>query len=402
MNNTRMITDNLFWVGGDDRRLAKFENIHPIPEGTSYNSYVLLDEKTVLFDTADWEVARDFEENIKYVLDGRNLDYIVINHIEPDHAASLGMIAKDYPEAKIICTAKAKNLIDQFGFLNDEEIITVKEGEELSTGEHTLKFIMAPMVHWPEVMVTYMDGILFSADAFGAFGAVNGKIFADERKALHGTFAEYYRRYYTNIVGKYGPQVLNLLKKASALDIKMICPLHGPVFRTEENIKWAVEKYKKWAAYEPEEKGALIVYASMYGGTKAAAEHIAIKLCENGVTNYELYDVSSIDASYLISSAFKYSHIVLCSVTYNMKVFPPMQYFVDEMRNLNLQNRTFAVVENGSWAPQAKKLIVDDIEKMKGSRTLEGACSIKSNGTSANQDQLKCLADVIAEDIKNQ
>ena len=346
MECVRKVTDDLYWVGANDHRLALFENIHPIPFGISYNSYLLLDEKTVLFDTADWSVGRQFLENVEAVLDGRPLDYLVIDHMEPDHAAAVGEILLRWPEARILASPKAAVFLKQFGFCAEGRADVVREGDKRSFGKHDVTFIGAPMVHWPEVMVTYdlTDGILFSADAFGTFRALDGKLFADEVDFGRDWMDEA-RRYYTNIVGKYGAQVQTLLKKLASLDVRMICPLHGPVWR--KNLGVFLEKYGKWSRYEPEEKGVVIVYASMYGNTESAAQILAAKLAERGVTNTRVYDVSGTHVSYLIADVFRYSHLVLASVTYNLGIFPPMLAFVEDMKALNVQNRTCAVMENG-------------------------------------------------------
>ena len=347
MHCTRKVTEDLYWVGANDKRLHLFENIHPIPQGTSYNSYLLKDEQTVLFDTADWSVCRQFLENVEYVLGGRKLDYLVINHMEPDHGASIEEILLRYPDVKIICSAKAALFMQQFG-ISADFVETVKEGESRTFGRHKLTFYMSPMVHWPEVMVSFdeTDGVLFSADAFGSFGTLDGKIFADEVD-FDRDWIDEARRYYTNIVGKYGPQVQALLKKAAGLDIRYICPLHGLVWR--KDLAYFISKYDKWSKYEPEEQGVMIAYASMYGNTETAANILAAKLCERGITNVRLYDVSCTHVSYLIADAFKYSHLALLSVTYNLNVFPVMANFIEDMAALNLQNRTVAMVCNGSW-----------------------------------------------------
>ncbi len=398
MQCVRKVTDDLYWVGANDKRLALFENIHPLPNGTSYNSYLLMDEKTALFDTADWSVARQFLENIEYVLDGRPLDYLVINHIEPDHGASLKEVLLRHPKVKIICTAKAAMMMNQFGFDCEKRVKQVKEGDKLSFGKHEVTFVMAPMVHWPEVMVTYdlTSGVLFSADAFGSFGSLDGKLFADEVNYECGWIEEA-RRYYTNIVGKYGPQVQKLLAKASALDIKYICPLHGLVWR--KDLGYFIDKYDKWSKYEPEEKGVLIAYASMYGDTECAANILAAKLCEKGMTNIAMYDVSKTHVSYLISDAFKYSNIALLSVTYNLKVFPPMQAFVEDMAALNLQKRVVAVVENGTWAPQAGTLIGEQLDKMKEMTVLNEQPTILSSVNDGTCGEICGVADSIIESM---
>lgn len=395
----RKITEDLYWVGGNDRRLALFENIHPIPKGVSYNSYVLLDKKTVLFDTVDWSICREFLENIKEVLGDRTLDYLVINHMEPDHAACIEEIVLRYPKIKIICTEKAFMLMTQFGFHIDGEIIKVKEGDTMSFGKHNVVFVTAPMVHWPEAMVTFdtTNGVLFSADAFGSFGSLDGKLFNDEMD-FDRDWIDEARRYYTNIVGKYGPHVQSLLKKASGLDIKMICPLHGPVWRTD--LGYFLDKYNKWSSYEPEEKGVMIVYGSMYGNTEAAANDLATKLVESGMTNVVMYDVSKTHVSYLISEAFKYSHIVLACVTYNLKIYPPMLNFLMDMKALNLQKRTVGLIENGSWAPQSAKLMREILDKMKEMTILDEEMSVSSSMTKEDEDSMQSLANNIIESMK--
>lgn len=398
MQCVRKVTDDLYWVGANDKRLELFENIHPLPNGTSYNSYLLMDEKTVLFDTADWSVTRQFLENVEFVLNGRPLDYLVINHMEPDHGASLKEILLRHQKVKIICTAKAAMMMNQFGFDCEKRVKKVKEGDRLSFGKHEVTFVMAPMVHWPEVMVTYdlTNGVLFSADAFGSFGSLDGKLFADEVNYECGWIEEA-RRYYTNIVGKYGPQVQKLLAKASALDIKYICPLHGLVWR--KDLGYFIDKYDKWSKYEPEEKGVLIAYASMYGDTECAANILAAKLCEKGMTNIAMYDVSKTHVSYLISDAFKYSNIALLSVTYNLKVFPPMQAFVEDMAALNLQKRVVAVVENGTWAPQAGTLIGEQLDKMKEMTVLNEQPTILSSLNESTCGEICGVADSIIESM---
>jgi flavorubredoxin len=395
----RNITDDLYWVGGNDRRLALFENIHPIERGVSYNSYLLLDEKTVLFDTVDWSICRQFIENIEGILGDRDLDYIVINHMEPDHAASIEEVIIRYPNARIICTEKAAMFMHQFGFKVADRIIQVKEGDTMSFGKHKVVFIAAPMVHWPEAMVTYdtTNGVLFSADAFGSFISLDGRLFNDEVN-FERDWIDEARRYYTNIVGKYGPHVQALLKKAATIDIKMICPLHGPVWRN--NFEYLLDKYNKWSSYEPEEKGVMIVYGTMYGNTEAAANDLATRLVKKGMTNVVMYDVSKTHVSYLISESFKYSHIVLASVTYNLKIYPPMLNYIMDMKALNLQKRTFAILENGSWAPQSGKLMRELIEEMKDMTILDSEMTINSSLKEDDADSMDDIADSIIKSMK--
>ena len=403
MYNYRKVTDDLYWVGANDHRLALFENIHPLYHGVSYNAYVLLDEKTVLFDTADWSVGRQFIDNVKAVLGGRPLDYLVINHVEPDHAASIEEILLRWPQVRIVTSPKAVILLHQFGFPIDAgQVEEVQEGDSKCFGRHTIAFVSAPMVHWPEAMVSFdtTSGVLFSADAFGSFRALDGKLFADEFH-FDSEWLDDARRYYTNIVGKYGPQVQALLNKASSLvgldNIKFICPLHGPVWRRD--LGYLIDKYVHWATYEPEERGVMIVYASMYGNTETAAEGLSTKLAERGVTNTRLYDVSSTHVSYLISDLFKYSHLVLASVTYNLGIFPPMHSFLMDMKALNLQKRTVALVENGSWAPRSGALMREELEKLKHMDILDDSLTMASSLQEQNLGEMDALADAIAASV---
>ncbi|EPY2309140.1 FprA family A-type flavoprotein [Clostridium sporogenes] len=395
----RNITEDLYWVGGNDHRLAIFENIHPIENGVSYNSYLLLDEKTVLFDTVDWSICRQFLENIKGVLKDRTLDYMVINHMEPDHAACIEEIILRYPDVKIVCTEKASMFMHQFDFNVQDRVIKVKEGDNMSFGKHNVAFMLAPMVHWPEVMVTYdsTNGVLFSADAFGTFGSLDGKMFNDEVD-FDREWIDEARIYYTNIVGKYGVQVQALFKKAKKLDIKIICPLHGPVWRS--NLGYFLDKYDKWSRYEPEEKGVMIVYGTMYGNTEAAANNLATKLVKKGITNVVMYDVSKTHVSYLISKTFKYSHIVLACVTYNLNIYPPMLGYIMDMKALNLQKRTFALIENGSWAPQSGKLMRKHLSDMKEMTILDNDISVNSSVKEQDDDSTGEVVDSIIQSMK--
>lgn len=403
MHCVRKVTEDLYWVGANDHRLTLFENIHPIPKGVSYNSYLLLDEKTVLFDTVDWSACRQLLDNIEYLLDGRDLDYLVINHMEPDHGGSIEEILLRYPRVTIISTEKSFLFMGQFGFhLEGHKLIEVTEGDTQTFGRHTVTFVGAPMVHWPEAMVTLdiTNGVLFSADAFGSFIALDGKLFNDEVD-FDRDWSDEARRYYTNIVGKYGPHVRELLKKAGGIldQIKMICPLHGPVWRSD--FGYLLDKYQRWSAYEPEEKGVMIVYASMYGNTEAAVQDLAAKLVERGITNTVLYDVSSTHVSYLISEAFRVSHIVLASVTYNLGIYPLMHNFLMDMKGLNLQNRTFALVENGSWASTAGDLMQKFLdEELKGMTVLNERLSLASALNQGREEELDLLADAIADSVR--
>ncbi|MGN0018079.1 MAG: flavin reductase [Candidatus Gastranaerophilaceae bacterium] len=398
MYNTRKITDSLSYVGVSDRRLTLFENIFPI-EGVSYNSYILKDEKTVLFDTVDISACEQFIENIEHELNGKELDYIIVNHMEPDHASTLQIIANKYPKAIIVTNKKAQTMIKQFFDFNiDERIHLVKEGDTLNIGKHTLTFVMAPMVHWPESMVTYevTEKILFSADAFGTFGALNGNIFADEVNFEHEWLDEA-RRYYTNIVGKYGTQVQALLKKAANIEIKMICPLHGPIWRNK--IGWFIEKYQKWSTYEPEEQTVLVIYGSIYGHTKNVAEIVASKLAQKGIKNIKMYDVSKTHFSEILSQAFKCSHIVIASASYNAGIFFNIEMILATMKEHNLKNRKIAVIENGTWAPTAAGLIQKTFEGMENIEIIEPVITIKSAMKKEQMETIDTLVDNIANSI---
>lgn len=395
----RKVTDDLYWVGGSDRRLELFENIFPLSKGVSYNSYLLVDEKTVLFDATDHAIGRQFLENVKAVLNGRTLDYLVVNHMEPDHCAMIEDLVLRYPDMKIIGNAKTFPMISQFfDFDLEGKTVTVKEGDTFSCGAHTLHFVMAPMVHWPEAMMTYdeKDKVLFSADAFGTFGALNGNIFNDEVD-FDREWLDEARRYYTNIVGKYGMQVQNVLKKAAGLDIQVICPLHGPIWRTD--LDYIIGKYDTWSKYEPEEKGVMIAYASMYGNTENMAEIFAASLAEAGVKNIRMHNISKTHVSELISDSFKYSHIVLAAPTYNNGIYPLMDNYLEDMKALALQNRTAAVLGNGTWAPQSTKLISAKISEMKNMRLLETSVTIKSAVKDSQMEEIGSLARQIAEEV---
>ena len=399
MHSTRKVKDDLIYVGGSDRRLSRFENLFPIPKGVSYNSYVLLDEKTVLFDTADESISRQYIENVVHALNGRPLDYMVVQHMEPDHCAMIDDMLRRYPEAKMVCSAKAVGMFAQFyGTDVAARALVVKEGDKLSTGEHTLHFVMAPMVHWPEVMVTYdeKDKILFSADAFGTFGALAGNIFDDEI-TFDTVWMNDARRYYTNIVGKYGVQVQALLKKAASLDIEMICPLHGPIWRKDLGL--LLEKYQKWSTYEPEDKTVMIAYATMYGNTENAANVLAGMLADKGVKSIAMYDVSETDVSELVAESFRCSHLVLAAPTYNSGIQPKMEAYLSDIKALNLQNRTVAVIDNGTWAATAGKQMIGMLEGMKNMTILENPISIKSALAENQLGALEALADELTKQV---
>ncbi len=372
---TRKVTEDLIWVGANDRRLAMFEGVYSVPEGVSYNAYILNDEKTVLFDTADKAVEKVFFENVAHALGGRTLDYIVVQHVEPDHSALLSQLLLRYPEAQVIATARALDMIARF-YGPVANARAVGEGDVLETGRHRLHFLLAPMVHWPEVMVTYdeADGILFSADAFGTFGALNGALFADEVDFFRDYLDEA-RRYYTNIVGKYGMQVQALLKKASSVKISMICPLHGFVWR--KNLSAYIEKYDLWSRYEPEKIGVMIAYASVYGNTENTAEILACRLRDAGIET-DMYDVSVRPGSDVVSAAFKWSHLVFASTTYNGGIFIRMEEALRDLAAHNIQNRTVALIENGSWAPQSGNQMRAILEKCGNIRILDEKVTIRS------------------------
>lgn len=399
MYNVRKVTEDLYWIGANDHRLALFENIHPIPRGVSYNSYLLLDEKTVLFDTIDWSSGRQFLENIEGVLDGRSLDYMVINHVEPDHAASIGEILVRYPDITVVSNEKAFMLMSQFGFGIGDNRVEVSEGDVISFGKHTITFVQAPMVHWPEAMVSFdtTNGVLFSADAFGSFGALDGILFSDEAD-FDRDWIDDARRYYTNIVGKYGPHVQALLQKAGSIDIKMVCPLHGPLWR--KDLGYFIEKYDKWSRYEPEENGVLIVYASMYGNMESAAQRLASMLTAKGVEKIAVYDVSNTHVSHLIAETFKYSHIVLASVTYNLGIYPLMHNYLMDMKALNMQDRTVAIMEGGSWAPKAGVLMEELLDEMKQMTVLNEKVTVLSTLSDSSAAEMEQMADAIVESLE--
>ena len=392
---TRKITDTITWVGGCDRRLALFENLFPIPRGITYNSYLIMDEKTALMDTVDGSISRQFMENVLHTLGGRSLDYLVINHMEPDHCAVIGELLCRFHNMQLVGNAKTMGLLGQFYDLDPAaRALTVKDGDTLSLGQHTLKFCFTPMVHWPEVMMTYetSQGILFSADAFGSFGALGGSLFNDE-VTFDSCWVDDFRRYYGNIVGKYGPQVQTALKKLAGLDIHVICPLHGLVWRT--NLDWLLGRYDLWSRYQPEEQSVALIYGSMYGDTENAVNILACALADAGVKNVAVHDVSSTHVSTLISEVFRCSHLVLACPTYNNGVYPAMLTFLHDMKALNLQNRTIGLMENGSWAPASGKQMSALLSECKEMRLLEPVVTIKSALKEEGRDSLMALRDSI-------
>lgn len=400
IGSCRPITDDIIYVGVSDRRIQLFENVYPIPRGVAYNSYVILDEKTVLVDTVDRSVTGQFFENITAVLAGRKLDYLIVNHMEPDHSSAISEVLVRYPEAKVVCTKMAAAILNQF-FACDisGRSVIVGEGDTLKTGKHTLAFVMAPMVHWPEVMMTYdtVSGALFSADAFGSFGALNGNLFADEVDFPRDWLPDA-RRYYCNIVGKYGKQVQDVLAKAGTVNIKMLCPTHGPVWR--ENLGWILDKYNLWSSYTPESKAVMVVYGSVYGGTESAANAVAAKISQSGIADVAVYDVSKTHVSELIAEAFRCSHIVLASITYNMGIFTPMKNFLLDLEAHNLQKRVFAIVENGSWSPVSGKLMKEIVDRLKDCSVAGKTVTVKSSPSVKDSAALEELADAVSASVK--
>lgn len=400
MHNARKISDGLYYVGVNDHRLTRFENTHPLTRGMAYNSYLLIDDKTVLLDTVDRAGGQQFLENIKAVLGGRKLDYLIINHIEPDHAALIVDVFKLYPEVVLVGNKTTFRLLDQFyGPDINGRFLEVKEGDSLNVGTRTLNFFMAPMVHWPEVMVTYEEtsGLLFSADAFGTFGTLEGQLFtnpADFKK----TWLDEGRRYYANIIGKYGMQTMSLLNKISTLKVNMLLPLHGPLWHGD--FAPYFEKYRLWAAYTPEEKGVVIAVGSIYGNTEEAADILAGYLADLGVNNVVVHNVSSVDPSHILSDIFRFSHVVLASATYNFRVFPKMETLVSDIVATGIGNRVFVIIENGSWAPSADSLIRAQISKLKNVSIVNSEkFTIKSALKSDQLEALKNLAKQIADSM---
>ena len=397
----RKVNEDYTWIGADSRRLAVFEGVFGVPEGVSYNSYLLLDEKTVLFDTVDAQVIRQFRENLLHTLSGRTLDYIVVHHMEPDHTAELEDLVLRFPEVQILCTAMAKTMIGQFfGHAYDDRIHVCKEGDTLCTGRHTFTFLMAPMVHWPEVMLTYdaTDKLLLSADAFGCFGALNGHLYADEVD-FDRDYLDECRRYYTNIVGKYGSQVQAVLQKAAGLEIRMILPLHGFVWRRD--LEYILGKHDLWSRYEPEVQGVMIAYASVYGNTENAANILACRLAEQGI-RVKMYDVSVTPSSYVVSDAFRYSHLVFAAPTYNGGVFITMDELLRDIASHGLQNRRFALLENGTWAPVTARQMAALIEPLKGWQQVGAPVTIRSAAHEAQMQAIEQLAAAISGDISGE
>lgn len=380
------ISDSIKYVGVDDKDIDLFESQYVVPDGVSYNSYIIFDEKITIMDTVDARATDEWVKNIEEALDGKEPSYLVISHLEPDHAANIGLIAHKYPNMQLIGNAKTFQMLPQF-FDEDfaDRQVVVKEGDEISLGSHSLTFVMAPMVHWPEVMVAYekTEKILFSADGFGKFGALDSE--DDEGWACEA------RRYYFNIVGKYGAQVQNLLKKASALDIQTICPLHGPVLK--ENLGYYLDLYNTWSSYEPEDEGVLVAYVSIHGNTAKAAKQIADKLKAKGVEKMEVMDLSRDDMAEAVEAAFRYDKMVLACATYDGGLFPVMEDFLNHLKSKNFQKRKAALVENGSWAPLAAKKMRESLESMKNIEICENIVSIKSTVKEENVEQMDKMID---------
>ena len=396
MKNTKLVAKDTVWIGGSDRRLALFENLFPLPNGVSYNSYVVLDEKITLFDTADVSVADQYLENLHAVLGEKKPDYLVVLHMEPDHCSLLQTVLNQYPETTVVSSMQTFKFISQFfPELKIENQLVVKEGDTLCTGAHTFHFVAAPMVHWPEVLLAYDDAdkALFSADAFGTFGALEGGIFADQYD-FEAHYLDDARRYYANIVGKYGAQVQAVLKKAAGLEIEEILPLHGPVWR--ENLGWFLEKYQTWSSYAPETEDILVVYGSLYGHTASAAESFASVLEEKSGRHVVVYDASKTDVSYLIAEVWRCSKVVLFCPTYNGGMYPSISRFIEDMKALAVQNRTFALAENGTWAPVTAKLMRKELETLKNCSILDTTLTIRSALSAADEAALDDFAAAVA------
>ena len=398
MHPKTVIKGKIHYVGVNDRNKHLFEGMWPLPYGVSYNSYLIDDEMVALVDTVDICYFEVYLRKIKSIIGERPIQYLIINHMEPDHSGSIRLIKQHYPDIIIVGNKQT------FGMLNGYHGIStglyeVKEGDTLSVGRHQLSFYMAPMVHWPEAMVSYdtVDKILFSADGFGTFGAINGNLFADEVN-FERDWLDDARRYFINIVGKYGVQVQNLLKKAATLEIKMICPLHGPVWR--ENLGWFIEKYDTWSSYKPEDQAVMIAYASIYGNTENAAEILASKLADKGVKNIAMYDVSVTDPSVIVSESFRCSHLVFAAPSYNGGIFTKMETVLSELKAHSLQNRTVAIMENGTWAPVAGRQMREIFAGMKNIELLEEGVTIRSAVKEAQEASLEALAEKIASSLQ--
>lgn len=386
---TTTISDAVRYIGADDTTIDLFESQYEVPNGVSYNSYIILDEKIAVMDTVDARKTDEWLSNLKAALDGRNADYLIVSHLEPDHSAGIRLFTEQFPQAKLVMSAKAKAMLPQFFEIPslEEKCMTVAEGETLSLGSHTLQFFMAPMVHWPEVMVEYetTEKILFSADGFGKFGALS----TEEDWTCEA------RRYYFNIVGKYGSPVQTLLKKAATLDIQTICPLHGPILK--ENLPYYIGKYQTWSSYEPEDKGVLVACASIHGNTKAAAEKMVSLLQEAGAAKVAFTDLSRGDMAEAIEDAFRYDSLVLCAASYDGGVFPPMEDFLNRLSHKAFQKRKVGIIENGSWAPCAAKSMKVILDTMKNLEICDKVVTIKTTMKDTDVEHMKELAKEIIQ-----
>ena len=392
------ITNDIRYVGVNDHKVDLFEGQYRVPNGMAYNSYVILDEKVAIMDTVDKNFTHEWLDNIQNVLQGRKPDYLVVQHMEPDHAANIGNFMKTFPEATVVSSAKAFTMMSAFfGTCYEDRRIVVGEGSTLNLGKHTLTFVTAPMVHWPEVLMTYdeTDKLLLSADAFGSFGALNGTLFADEVDFDRDVLDEA-RRYYANIVGKYGAQVQSVLQKAAGLDIRMLLPLHGHVWRRE--LGYILGKYELWSRYEPEVRGVMIAYASVYGNTENGVNILACRLAEQGV-RVKMYDVSVTHSSYVVSDAFKYSHLVFAAPTYNGGVFITMDEVLRDIAAHGLQNRRYALLENGTWAPVTARQMGAMVEGLKGWQKVGENVTLRSAAHEPQKDAINALANAIRDDI---
>ena len=398
MINIQEVTKDIYWIGGSDRRLALFENLFPLPKGVSYNSYIVLDEKTVVFDTADISISDQYLENLKTALNGRPLDYLVVLHMEPDHCSQIATVAAMHPELTLVGNVKTFQMMkNYFPETADMKKIVVKEGDTLATGAHTFAFVMAPMVHWPEAMFAYdtLTGTLFSADAFGTFGALESSIFAYDYD-FEKDYLDDARRYYANIVGKYGAQVQAVLKKAAKIDIKFICPLHGPVWRGE-HIAWFIDKYQKWSKYEPEDDGIVVIYGSLYGHTASAAEAFAAKLRAKSGKDVKVYDISKTHSSNIIGEIWRVGKIVIFSPTYNNGIYLPVANLLHDMECLTVQNKVIALAQNGTWAPVSAKLMNEKLSTLKNVKIVDNVLTIKSALHASDEEALDVFVEAVTE-----
>lgn len=401
MHNTHTVHPNIFWVGSSDRRLDRFENMFPLTDGVAYNSYLILDEKTCLLDTVDTNVSDVFIDNVLSTLNGRKLDYLVIHHMEPDHCSNIQSIARLFPDVKLVGNAKTFQFFEQFYPMDlTANYLLVKEKDTLNLGEHELNFVMTPMVHWPEVMMSYESKTktLFTADAFGTFGAHNGNLFADQMDFVHNKLDEA-RRYYINIVGRFGNNVQAALKKFNGLEINTIAPLHGPIYRTKEDIEFILNKYQTWSTYQPEEKGVVLVYSTMYGNTELVMNFLGNELSELGVKDIKMYDVSKTDPSYIVSDMHRYSNTVFGLVTYNTELYLKMASLLDEALMTNFSNRNVSYVINMSWGSKALQVAQEKLAKSKGITEIGAPFTIKSSLKDNQIEELKTLAKEIAASI---